>query len=107
MIVAVTACSAGIASTYLAAEALERAAKKRGLKIKVETQGTMGVRNQISVQEAQAADAVIIAADIHLKGMERFEGKPIVRVGVTEAITKAGSIIDKVEELLSRGRIQQ
>lgn len=93
-IVAVTACPTGIAHTYMAAEALEREAKRRGYSIKVETQGSMGVDNEISQKEAREADVVILAVDMNVLKAERFAGKPVVKVGVAEAIRSPGKVID-------------
>lgn len=79
-IVAVTACPTGIAHTYMAAEALERAAKKLGYKIKVETQGAMGVENRISKAEIVDADLVIFAVDVSVKEESRFKEKPTFKI---------------------------
>lgn len=95
-IVAVTACPSGVAHTYMAAEALERAAKAKGIEIKVETQGSIGVENKITLEEAQAANVVILTKDIGIKETERFAGKPIVKVGVSDVVKKSDQIIDKV-----------
>ncbi len=73
-ILAVTACPTGIAHTYMAAEALEEAAKKRGYDIKVETRGSVGVENELTDAEIREADAIILACDTAVP-MERFEGK--------------------------------
>jgi fructose-specific phosphotransferase system IIB component len=85
-IVAVTACPTGIAHTYMAAEQLERTGKAMGHHIKVETQGAMGIENEISPAEIAAADAVIFAADIPVEQRERFDGKRILEVPVQLAI---------------------
>lgn len=99
MIIAiVTACSVGIASTYMAAEALEEAAKKRGHQAYVETQGTIGIENEIPVSIARKADIVIFANDIAIQKKERFAGKIILEVGVAEAIHKADKVIIRAEE---------
>ncbi len=71
-IVAVTACPTGIAHTYMAAELLEKTAKKLGHSIKVETQGAMGIENKLSQSDVDAAEVAILAADIALEEMERF-----------------------------------
>ena len=73
-IVAATGCPTGIAHTYMAQEALEQAAKKRGISIKVETHGQIGIENALTAEEIEAADAVIIAADKDVQA-ERFAGK--------------------------------
>ena len=91
-LVAITSCPTGIAHTYMAAEALAKAAADAGLVIKVETQGSIGAENQISPEEAAAADAVIISADTTV-AEDRFAGKPIVHSGTGEAIRNAAGLI--------------
>jgi fructose-like PTS system EIIB component len=95
---AVTACPSGVAHTYMAAEALENAAKKRGIDIKVETQGSIGIENRITAKDVSEADAVILTKDMPVLNAERFNGKIIVSVGVGDCIRKADAIIAKVEE---------
>ena len=92
-IVAVTACPTGIAHTYMAAEKLERAAKKLGHAMKVETQGAMGIENALSAADVAAADAVLLAAGIAVRERERFEGKRVVEVTVQEAIRNADGVL--------------
>ena len=92
-IVAVTACPTGIAHTYMAAERLERAGKKLGHAMKVETQGAMGIENALSAADVAAADAVLLAAEIAIRGRERFEGKRVVEVTVQEAIRNAEGVL--------------
>lgn len=99
-IVGVTACPAGIAHTYMAAESLEREAKARGFQIKIETQGSMGVENELTAREIAEADVVIFAVDMKVSGAERFDGKLIVRTGVAEAIRNPGSVIDRAIQQL-------
>jgi fructose-specific phosphotransferase system IIB component len=94
-IVAVTACPTGIAHTYMAAEALENAAKKMGHMIKVETQGSIGVENKISLKEAQEADLVIFAADVSVKEESRFKGKPLYKVEAQKAIKNAKAVVEE------------
>ncbi|MFQ7536925.1 MAG: PTS fructose transporter subunit IIB [Clostridium sp.] len=72
-IVAVAACTIGIAHTYMAQEAIEQECKKRGYACKVETQGGMGIENELDEDEIAAADAVILAIAIGIEGEERFE----------------------------------
>ncbi|MTI47548.1 PTS fructose-like transporter subunit IIB [Sporosalibacterium faouarense] len=96
-IVAVTACPSGVAHTYMAAEALEKAAKELGIEIKVETQGSIGLENELTKQDVESADAVIITKDMGIKKVERFKGKPVVKVGVGDAIKKAVPILKKVQ----------
>jgi PTS system fructose-specific IIC component len=85
-IVAVTACPTGIAHTYMAAAQLEKAAKKLGHTIKVETQGSMGIENELSASDVKDADAAIFATEIAVRNKERFEGKKVLEVSVQDAI---------------------
>ena len=93
-IVAVTACPTGIAHTYMAAEALEKAARAKGIEIRVETRGSIGVENALTEEEIAAADAVIVAADAKVD-TARFAGKPLIEVGVGEAIKDAAGLLDR------------
>jgi fructose-specific phosphotransferase system IIB component len=94
-IVAVTACPTGIAHTYMAAEQLEKTARRLGHRIKVETQGAMGIENELSAEDIGQAQAVILAADIKVQKSERFEKLPVVEVSVQEAIKNAEAIFDR------------
>ena len=93
-IVAVTACPTGIAHTYMAAEALQMAAKDLGHDIKVETQGSVGAENVITSEDLKTADAVIIAADTNVN-KDRFMGLPMVVVSVKDAIKDPKGLINK------------
>lgn len=93
--VAVTACPTGIAHTYMAAEQLEKVAKKLGHTIKVETQGAMGIENELSQAEIDAAEVVILAADIALEKPERFSGRRQVQVPVQAALKDPAGIFQK------------
>jgi PTS system fructose-specific IIC component len=93
-LVAVTACPTGIAHTFMAAEALTRAAKARGYTLKVETQGSVGAKNLLTAEEIAAADAVIIGADTHVS-TERFAGKRLLKTSVGEALKQADSVIER------------
>lgn len=95
-ILAVTACPSGVAHTYMAAEAIERAAKAKGIEIKVETQGSIGIENKITADDVKSADVVILTKDIGIKETERFNGLPVVKVGVSDVVKKSDQIIDKV-----------
>ncbi|MBX3381539.1 MAG: PTS fructose-like transporter subunit IIB [Phycisphaeraceae bacterium] len=92
-IVGVTACPTGIAHTYMAAENLEKAAKAAGHQIKVETQGSMGIENELTASDVRNADVVIFAVDIEVEKKERFEGKKVIKVGVTEAIKNPSGVL--------------
>ncbi len=96
-IVAVTSCIAGIAHTYMAAEALEIAAKKKGYEIKVETMGSIGAENVLTEKDIEEADFVVIASD-KLVGKERFRGKPILEVGTHEAMKNGEQVLDRINE---------
>ncbi|GIP63241.1 PTS fructose transporter subunit IIBC [Virgibacillus pantothenticus] len=93
-IVGVTACSAGIAHTYMAAESLEKAGGAKGYEIKVETQGSIGVENKLTPQEIEEADVVILAVEINID-MSRFVGKRVLRVRAAEAIKNPEALIEK------------
>jgi fructose-specific phosphotransferase system IIB component len=95
-IVAVTACPTGIAHTYMAAEKLEQAARALGCHIKVETQGAMGIENELTEREIAAADGVIFAVDIDVERRERFDGKKLVHVPVQDAIKDPRAVIAKL-----------
>ena len=94
-IIAATGCPTGIAHTFMAKEALEKAAAERGLTIKVETHGQVGIENALTPAEIAGARAVVVAADKDVNA-ERFAGKPMVSVGVSRAISQdaAGKLID-------------
>ncbi|MEI6514599.1 MAG: PTS fructose transporter subunit IIB [bacterium] len=98
-IVAVTACPTGIAHTYMAAEQLEMTGKKLGYQVKVETQGAMGVENEVSAADIAAADAVIFAVGVPVQDRERFEGKRILEVPVADAIKNAPGVFEKLKAL--------
>lgn len=95
-IIAATGCPTGIAHTFMAKEALEKAAAERGLTIKVETHGQVGVENELTKSEIAGAKAVVVAADKDVQA-ERFAGKPMVSVGVSKALSveTAGKLIDR------------
>jgi len=94
-IVAVTACPTGIAHTYMAAEQLQRAAKKLGHQIKVETQGAMGIENELSQADVDAAGVAILASEIALEKMERFLRIRVVKVAVQDAIKDPERVISE------------
>ncbi|MEX2803586.1 PTS fructose transporter subunit IIC [Streptococcus sp. H31] len=102
-LIAATGCPTGIAHTFMAQEALEKAAKKRGISIKVETHGQVGVENALTSAEIAGADAVIIAADKDVQA-ERFAGKRVISVPVADGIRKADQLI--ADALSGKGVIQ-
>jgi fructose-specific phosphotransferase system IIB component len=95
-IVAVTACPTGIAHTYMAAEQLERTARRLGHQIKVETQGAMGIENELSAEDIAKARIAIFAADIAVQKRERFEKLPVIEVPVQEAIKKTEALFGRL-----------
>ncbi|MBK8978755.1 MAG: PTS fructose transporter subunit IIB [Planctomycetes bacterium] len=96
-IVAVTACPTGIAHTYMAAEKLQRAAKAAGHDIKVETQGAMGIENELSDEDVRGCDAVLFAVDIEVEKRERFDGKPLLQVSVREVIKNPEAVLERLQ----------
>lgn len=95
-IVAVTACPTGIAHTYMAAAQLEKVAKQLGHEIKVETQGAMGIENKLSEKDIQAAQVVIIAADVAIEGRSRFSALKMVEVPLQAAIKNTQDLFKKL-----------
>ena len=93
-IVAVTACPNGIAHTYMAQEALEEAARKAGVDIKVETNGSDGIKNRLTNEDIKDATAVIITADKKVE-TARFDGKRVIQRPVSDGIRKADELVDK------------
>ena len=95
-LLAVTACPTGIAHTYMAAEALEQAAKDKGYAIKVETDGSGGAKNVLTSSEIAAADVIILAVDKNVE-MGRFDGKKVIKASTANAIHNAGDLLAKAE----------
>ncbi|MFR0653119.1 PTS fructose transporter subunit IIBC [Pantoea sp. SIMBA_079] len=95
-IVAVTACPTGVAHTFMAAEAIDAEAKKRGWWVKVETRGSVGAGNPITPEEVAAADLVIVAADIDVD-LAKFAGKPMYRTSTGLALKKTAQELDKAQ----------
>lgn len=91
-LIAITSCSTGIAHTYMAAEALEIAAKDIGWNIKVETQGSVGAKNVLTQEDIEAADAVVIAASTSVN-KDRFHGKRLYEVDVNDAIKNGQQVL--------------
>lgn len=94
-VLAVTACPTGIAHTYMAAEALEKAGKAMGIAVKVETNGSGGAKNVLTAKEIEEADGIIVAADKNVE-TARFQGKPVLFVPVSEGIHNPEKLIQKV-----------
>lgn len=100
-IVAVSACTMGVAHTFIGKDKLVAAAERLGHKIKVETQGSVGAENVLTEADVSAADVVIIAADININGVERFKHKPVVKVPLTVAIKQPEQLLKKIEAKLA------
>ena len=96
-ILAVTACPNGIAHTFMAAEALERAGEEMGLPLKAETNGAGGAKNVLTAEEIAAADGIIVAADKKVD-MDRFDGKPVVKVEVSAGINRPKELIQEIAD---------
>jgi PTS system fructose-specific IIC component len=101
-IVAVTACPTGVAHTFMAAEAIQQAAKRLGYELHVETQGSVGARNPLSAQAIAEADVVLLAADIEV-ATERFAGKRIYRCGTGIALKQSEATLKKA---LADGQVE-
>ena len=95
-VLAVTACPTGIAHTYMAAEALEKAGKKLGISVKVETNGSGGAKNILTDEEIANCDGIIIAADKSVE-MARFNGKKVIRTKVSDGIKIPEELINRIE----------
>ena len=95
-IVAVTACPTGIAHTYMAADQLGKTAKTLGHQIKIETQGAMGVENELSESDIRQAQVAILATDIEIEKADRFEKIRTIRVPVQEAIKNPMSVFSQI-----------
>lgn len=103
-IVGVAACTVGIAHTYIAQEKLENAAKKAGYDIHIETQGTIGIENALTKEQIEAADIVILAVDVKISGMERFDGKRVIQVPTEIAVKSPTKLLEKAKEIYKIGR---
>ena len=101
-IVAVAACTSGIAHTYIAKEKLIRAAESLGHTIHVETQGTIGTEDELTPEEIKAADVVILAIDIAITGTERFEGKRTVKAPTNVCVKAPKQLLQKIEAELNK-----
>lgn len=99
-IVGITACTAGIAHTYLVKEKLVNAAKELGHQIKIETQGSIGTEDVLTEDDIKKADVVIISADIEISGRERFAGKKILDMPMKMVMKAPKKLLTQIEEKL-------
>ncbi|MFR3684328.1 MAG: PTS fructose transporter subunit IIB [Enterococcus sp.] len=101
-LVGVAACTVGIAHTYIAQEKLENAAKKAGFEMKVETQGTIGIENELTSEEIAQADIVILAVDVKIANRDRFDGKRVIQVPTEVAVKSPNKLIEKAKEVVEQ-----
>ncbi|RKD68765.1 PTS system D-fructose-specific IIA component (F1P-forming) (Frc family) /PTS system D-fructose-specific IIB component (F1P-forming) (Frc family) /PTS system D-fructose-specific IIC component (F1P-forming) (Frc family) [Sinobaca qinghaiensis] len=94
---AVTACPTGIAHTYMAADSLKAKAKEMDMRLKVETNGSDGVKNRLTDEDIANADAIIVAADTKVE-MDRFDGKPVISVPVADGIRKPEQLLNRAKQ---------
>ncbi|MCX7971254.1 MAG: fructose PTS transporter subunit IIB [Negativicutes bacterium] len=99
-IVAVTACPTGVAHTYMAAASLKKAAAKLGVEIKVEKQGASGAEDELTIDDLKAADGAILAADVAIKDVGRFDHLLAVECSVAEPLKDGEGIIRMLLEAL-------
>ena len=102
-IIAVTSCPVGMAHTYMAGAALKKAAKKKGVEIKVETQGSMGIRNRITENEIKEADVLILATDVVIIEGERFEGVSAYKTSTSKIIKKCDEELQNAIDSIKKG----
>ena len=97
-VVAVTSCPSGVAHTYMSAESLSLSAKKFGVDIKVETQGSSGIENELTPEDIKEAVCVILTNDVEIRNIERFKGKKVLKMKVSDIIKKSDAIIQKIQK---------
>lgn len=96
-IVGITACPTGIAHTYITKKKIIDSAKNCGYECKIETQGSIGIEDELTAEEIQNADVVLLAVDIKISGENRFEGKPIVRCRTEDVMRNTEEFLKKIE----------
>lgn len=99
-VIAITACATGVAHTFMAAQALKKAAKQMDVLIKVETQGALGIENALTEKDAGIAEVVIFAVDTKVRDKERFSGKHILEVPVNAPIKDGQKVIQDALNLV-------
>lgn len=99
-IIAVTACPSGVAHTYTSAEAIKKACDKAGVECKVETQGSIGIENEITADDLKGATAVVLTTDMPIKNVERFDKLPKVKMKAGAVIKSADAIVAKIQQQL-------
>jgi PTS system fructose-specific IIB component/fructose-specific PTS system IIB-like component len=101
-IVAISACAAGIAHSYMSAEALKKSAREAGDEIKIEIQGSMGTENRLTQEEIDAADLVIFAVNISVENRDRFIGKEPVIIDPGEFIANGAKALQKAKDMVKK-----
>ncbi|GLC29399.1 PTS fructose transporter subunit IIB [Clostridium omnivorum] len=101
-LVALCACPMGLAHTFMAAEAIKKAALEMGYEVKVETQGADGIQNQLTPKDIKEADIILHAIAVTPQDMERFEGYELYEVGLQEVIKNPKGVIEEIEEDLAQ-----
>lgn len=101
-IVAVAACTTGIAHTYIAKEKLIKSAEHRGHTIACETQGSIGIEDELDPKAIQDADVVILAIDVAIDKMDRFEGKKVIKVDTSTVVKNPIALIQKIEKVIQK-----
>lgn len=99
-VLGVTACPSGVAHTYMAAKAIEKACEKAGVECKVETQGSIGIENEIGADDLKDATAVVLTTNMPIKNDERFDGLPKVKMTAGDVIKYADAIVAKLQKEL-------
>lgn len=97
-VVGITSCPSGVAHTYMAAEALKLSGEKLGIDVKIETQGGAGIENELTAQDIDEAVCAVMVNDVALKGTERFKGKKVMKMGVSDIIKKSDAIMKKIKD---------
>ena len=97
-LIALCACPMGLAHTFMAAEAIEVAARARGYDVKIETQGADGIQNELTAEDIAQATVIIHATGITPQNIERFNGVEVYEVELKDAVKNAGGLIDEIEE---------
>ncbi len=97
-VVGITSCPSGVAHTYMAAEALKLSGEKLGMEVHIETQGGSGIENALKPEDIKDAVCAIVVNDVSLKGMDRFKGKKVLKMGVSDIIKKSDAIMKKIKD---------
>lgn len=98
-IVAICACTVGIAHTFMAEEKLKKEAEKRGYEIHVETQGALGIENRLSKEDIENANVVVFAVDAKITELERFDNKKVLEFSTSEVIHNIDKVMNEIEKI--------